>query len=230
MSKKGKKDDTANTQASNESEKETNVSDKTEESKVDTDEEKEQAYSTEITGHSVNLALCSYLRRRRVGATAGEGGGGKRRLSVVFLAGPTSKERFNYEILRNRQTILAVRLPVIFVVRCCCIAFPFFILFLSPSFYFCPLCPVIHSLSLSLFLPLFPLFPVSLFLFLYLCFFAHSYRVAGQLNKKGTYIVCMTQSKHWQLEKPDGKSSRDCRVLALGYLCLALYSPIAISQ
>lgn len=35
-----------------------------EDCKVDTDEEKEQAYSTEITGHSVNLALCSYLRQR----------------------------------------------------------------------------------------------------------------------------------------------------------------------
>lgn len=31
---------------------------------VDTDEEKEQIYGTEIAGHSVNLALCSYSRRR----------------------------------------------------------------------------------------------------------------------------------------------------------------------
>lgn len=36
----------------------------TEESEVDTDEEKEQIYGTEIAGHSVNLALCSYSRRR----------------------------------------------------------------------------------------------------------------------------------------------------------------------
>lgn len=31
---------------------------------ADTDEEKEQIYGTEIAGHSVNLALCSYSRRR----------------------------------------------------------------------------------------------------------------------------------------------------------------------
>jgi hypothetical protein len=56
-----------------------------EQNKVDTDEKKEQAYSTEITGHSVNLTLCSYLRQRIKGQRRG-----KRRLSIVFLAGPIS--------------------------------------------------------------------------------------------------------------------------------------------
>lgn len=54
---------------------------------VDTDEEKEQIYGTEIAGHSVNLTLCSYSRQRIKGS--GETKEGKRafvcRVSRRFL-------------------------------------------------------------------------------------------------------------------------------------------------
>lgn len=72
---------------SNEGEEETNEKRKERQKRaaVDTDEEKEQVYDTEIAGHSVNSALCSYSRQRIKGSKEG-----KRRSSVVFLAGPTS--------------------------------------------------------------------------------------------------------------------------------------------
>lgn len=80
----------ASAEESNEGEEETNGKRKERQKRVavDTDEEKEQIYGTEIAGHSVNLALCSYSRQRIKGS--GETKEGKRRSSVVFLAGPTS--------------------------------------------------------------------------------------------------------------------------------------------
>lgn len=88
----------ASAEESNEGEEETNGKRKERQKRaaVDTDEEKEQVYSTEIAGHSVNLALCSYSRQRIKGS--GETKEGKRRSSVVFLAGPTSLGAFQ---LRN---------------------------------------------------------------------------------------------------------------------------------
>ena len=55
---------------SNEGEEETNEKRKERRKRavVDTDEEKEQVYDTEIAGHSVNLALCSYSRQRIKGS------------------------------------------------------------------------------------------------------------------------------------------------------------------
>lgn len=63
---------------SNEGEEETNGKRKERQKRVavDTDEEKEQIYGTEIAGHSVNLTLCSYSRQRIKGS--GETKEGKR--------------------------------------------------------------------------------------------------------------------------------------------------------
>jgi len=73
----------ASAEESNEGEEETNGKRKERQktAAVDTDEEKEQLYSTEIVGHSVNLALCSYSRQRIKGSSGPKEG--KRRSSVV---------------------------------------------------------------------------------------------------------------------------------------------------
>lgn len=92
---------------------------------------KEQVYSTEIAGHSVNLALYSHSRRRIKGRRRGEG---KRRSSVVFLTGPTSQE--SVSITKSCEIVWQfsqnLRLPVIFVVPLWC---PFTLWFYSFFFF-----------------------------------------------------------------------------------------------
>lgn len=180
---------------------------------------KEQVYSTEIAGHSVNLALYSHSRRRIKGRRRGEG---KRRSSVVFLTGPTSQE--SVSITKSCEIVWQfsqnLRLPVIFVVPLWCpftlwfYSFFSFILFfvfsprVSPSIVFS-----LYSISFSLALSFSLLFPSLLV----------------QLNKKVSIvsIVCTSKSKHRQAGKTEGESYRIASSV-LGYSCSVLHSRIAI--
>lgn len=147
---------------------------------------KEQVYSTEIAGHSVNLALYSHSRRRIKGRRRGEG---KRRSSVVFLTGPTSQESVSItkscEIVR--QFSQTPRLPVIFVVPLWC---PFTLWFYSFFFFFSPFFSL--SSRFSLILPHdfhFSLFSTSFSLTLSFSPSLPCFSLLAQLNKKKTYLL-----------------------------------------
>lgn len=197
----------ANAEESNEGEEETNEKRKERQKRlaVDTDEEKEQVYGTEIAGHSVNLALCSYSRQR----IKGSGGKEAAFASVVFLADPPRLGAFQ---LRNpaKSSDDSSR---VFVYR------------LYPSLW-CPLWSY-FSFSSSPFLPS-PSAPFSPpFVSIFLSF-PHPLVSLKRLNKRALLFVRhgvnSSSCKNRRRELP-----RLPEVSVLGYLCPSLHSRVAIS-